>query len=725
MLKRNKFKFLFLVGLGLVLVTFLALIPAVNQKFFSKNDLSKQLSSPVATIQKSSSDEKISPVLNLASVPAQERSQQLKFSDNDNTSIDKVRYNYILASEAIAKGEGKSALLQLENLEEKYSLLSPYILLKEGQAYQLEGDNAKAEESWQKILTKYPDSFAAAEALYFLGKTNPTYWEEAITKFANYPRTHEIVRQLLQKNPDRLDLMKILVRHTAEDSDTEAIRDRLVKKYAKKLASDDWQAIADGYWDKFEYGKAANAYFKTPSNPQNLYRTARSLHLSRRRTEAKTSYQKLIKQYPNAEETGLALRRLASISPQKEAFGYLDLVLRKFPKEAPTAMLNKAERWEKLKNTNAATNAYGELLTKYPRSEAAAEYRWKIAKKQAQDGNLAEGWRWAQALVTNSPDSKIAPRASFWIGKWAMQLNRPEDAQTSFKYILDRYPDSYYAWRSAKYLNWNVGDFTSVRQIDPIVQLPTVAFIPPAGSEIFKELYSLGQPEAWNIFAAETSSKEKLTVEEQYTSGLWQLSRGNNLKGINLIWNLQDRENDLDRTQWQLLRQKPEYWYSLFPFPYNETILKWSGERQLNPLLVTSLIRQESRFEAKIRSLAGAIGLMQVMPETAKASAKQMKLSKYSLFNPEDNINIGTYYLDFTHRRYDNNSMLAVASYNAGPHRVAKWVDRFGLKDLDSFVEKIPFSETQGYVESVFGNYWNYLRLYNPEVSQLFATRKT
>jgi soluble lytic murein transglycosylase len=725
MLKLNKYKFILLVGLGLVLAALLASTSVVNNWLFSKTKIAQKSSVSIETIQKPSPDEKISPVLNLTSLSAEDKSLQLKSSDNNNTSIDNIRYNYILASEAIASGDGKLALVKLENLEENYPLLAPYILLKQGQAYQRERDNIKAEDSWQKILTKYPDSFAAAEALYFLGKTNPAYWEEAITKFANYPRTHEIARQLLQKTPDRLDLMKILVRYTAEDADTEAIRDRLVKKYAKKLIAQDWQAIADGYWDKFEYGKAANAYLKIASNSHNLYRTARSLHLSRRRTEARKYYQKLVKQYPNAEETGLGLRRLASISPQKEAFSYLDLVVRKFPKEAAAAMLNKAELWEKLKNINAASKIYGELLTKYPRSEAAAEYRWKIAKKQAEEGNLAEAWRWAQALVTNSPDSKIAPRASFWIGKWAMQLNRPEDAQTSFKYILDRYPDSYYAWRSAKFLNWNVGDFTSVRQIDPIVQLPTIAFIPPAGSDIFKELYSLGQPEAWKIFAAETSGKEKLTVEEQYTRGLLQLSRGNNLKGISLIGNLQDREDASDRDRWQLLRQKPEYWYSLFPFPYNDTILKWSGERQLNPLLVTSLIRQESRFEAKIRSLAGAIGLMQVMPETAKASAKQIKLSKYSLFNPEDNINIGTYYLDFTHRRYDNNSMLAVASYNAGPHRVAKWVKRFGLKDLDSFVEKIPFSETQGYVESVFGNYWNYLRLYNPEVSQLFATRKT
>jgi soluble lytic murein transglycosylase len=64
--------------------------------------------------------------------------------------------------------------------------------------------------------------------------------------------------------------------------------------------------------------------------------------------------------------------------------------------------------------------------------------------------------------------------------------------------------------------------------------------------------------------------------------------------------------------------------------------------------------------------------------------------------------------------------MLAVASYNAGPHKVAQWVNRYGLEDADEFVEKIPYRETKGYVESVFENYWNYMLVYNPEINQMF-----
>jgi soluble lytic murein transglycosylase len=139
---------------------------------------------------------------------------------------------------------------------------------------------------------------------------------------------------------------------------------------------------------------------------------------------------------------------------------------------------------------------------------------------------------------------------------------------------------------------------------------------------------------------------------------------------------------------------------------------------------VTALIRQESRFEPQIESVVGARGLMQVMPSTADWIQGQTGIAIASLDNPEDNLNLGTWYLDYTHREYDNHSLYAVASYNAGPGNVADWIARDNYRDVDEFVDRIPFPETQGYVESVFGGYWNYLRLYNPEIAQRLARHR-
>ncbi len=200
---------------------------------------------------------------------------------------------------------------------------------------------------------------------------------------------------------------------------------------------------------------------------------------------------------------------------------------------------------------------------------------------------------------------------------------------------------------------------------------------------------------------------------------------GDNLEGIWMLSSLNRRDDPQERSQYLELKQKPAYWEALYPFPYLETIVNWSKERKLNPVLVTALIRQESRFMPGIKSVVGATGLMQVMPETGEEVAKQIKLTDYSLENVNDNVNLGTYYLDFTHREYNNNSMLAVASYNAGPGAVSGWLQRFGFQDPDEFVVKIPYPETQGYVKSVFENYWNYLRIYNPDVAQLMQQLMT
>lgn len=642
----------------------------------------------------------------------------------DRVSADTAA-NFIVAAELIDRQQGKEALAKLQDLEGEYPLLAAHVLLAKGKAYQLEQNDDLAQQTWQQLIAEHPTSSATAEALYLLGKTNSAYWQQAIAQFPFHPRTHEIIRQQLNQNPNQPRLMAILVKYTPDDPGVDEMRDRLVKEYASQLTSEEWEAIADSYWLKWDYGKAGKAYAKASITPRNLYRAGRGYHLGNDKTTAKQYYLKLIREYPEDNYTGWSLRRMASLGSKKEAIAYLDLAIARFPQHAPEALVEKAKYLKALNSPKSANAALQTLLNDYKDSEAAAQYRWDFASKKAKEGDLATAWQWAQPIVTNNPDSAIAPKAGFWIAKWAEKLNRPEDATTAYKSVLSRFPRSYYAWRSAVALGWDVGDFTTVR--DKVPQVVKAGKItPPGGSKTFQELYKLGlESEAWAQFQTETSDKGELSIAEDFTTGLLKLYQGKNLRGINQIWYLGDRDTPEDKQQWQQLRQTPEYWQALYPFPYEDTILKWSQQRQLNPLLVTSLIRQESRFEPEIKSSAGALGLMQVMPATGKNAAKNIGLSNYSLTVPEDNVNIGTYYLDFTHKKYNNNSMLAVASYNAGPNAVAKWVNRYGLEDADEFVEKIPYPETKGYVESVFENYWNYMLIYNPEVSQLFEQINT
>lgn len=215
----------------------------------------------------------------------------------------------------------------------------------------------------------------------------------------------------------------------------------------------------------------------------------------------------------------------------------------------------------------------------------------------------------------------------------------------------------------------------------------------------------------------ETKGKHPTTVTEIFTSGVLRVGVQDHLRGLGQIESMYWLDvTPAEQIVLKDIINQPTFSYTLYPLPYLESISQWSNRLNLPIPLVLGLIRQESRFEPEIISSAGAIGLMQIMPETGTYIAQQKGQVSFSLRNPNQNIEFGTWYLDYTHRQYDNNTMLAVASYNAGPNRVRQWVNRFGLIDADEFVQKIPYNETRGYVKQVLGNCWNYLRLYTPEV---------
>jgi soluble lytic murein transglycosylase len=632
------------------------------------------------------------------------------------------RARYLLASDLIQQGDATKALKLLDNLEQEYPLLASHIALKRAQAYQLSGDKNQAQKAWEQLLKNYPTDPVAAEALYVLGKSKPEYWQQAITEFPAHPRSVEIALGKLKQNPNQPELMLLVAKHGHYVKDYGTILEQLVQQNSASLKPEDWEEIAFGYWEKQDYGKGAIAYGKAPRTAKNLYRKARGLWLDGKIPESRIAYQELVRDFPDAEDTGMGLIRLSRVSDAKDAIVYLDRVISKFPNYAAEALLDKSKLLDKAGSRESASETRKLLLTKYNNSDKAGELRWAIAQQYAKAGDLKSGWQWARELTTNNPDSEQAPEAAFWVGKWAQQLGREQDAKTSFEYTILRYPESYFAWRSAVFLGWPVGDFTTVRDLSPKVVRPPQRPEPTAGSPALKELYQLGQDrDAWTLWQIEFTNRIEPSIAEQFTDGLMRIGVGDNLDGLWMIGSLRQREKPDDRTEYLALRQQPAYWQALYPFPYLETIVKWSQERQINSILVTALIRQESRFMPGIKSVVGATGLMQVMPETGAWVAEKINLKKYSLENVDDNVKLGTWYLDHTHDEYKNNSMLAVASYNAGPNAVADWLKRFSFSDPDAFAEKIPFPETKGYVKSVFENYWNYLRIYNPEVNQLMT----
>ena len=156
-------------------------------------------------------------------------------------------------------------------------------------------------------------------------------------------------------------------------------------------------------------------------------------------------------------------------------------------------------------------------------------------------------------------------------------------------------------------------------------------------------------------------------------------------------------------------------WPLVYPAGYSDLITKYALRSNLDPFLVYAIIREESWFNKEAVSPAGALGLMQLMPGTAKQVAKESYAGRESLFDPEVNIELGTRFFSERLRQFDGNIFLAIASYNAGPEAVEKWMRELDGVELDEFIEDIPYKETREYVKKVFRSYMEYYRLYKEE----------
>ena len=153
---------------------------------------------------------------------------------------------------------------------------------------------------------------------------------------------------------------------------------------------------------------------------------------------------------------------------------------------------------------------------------------------------------------------------------------------------------------------------------------------------------------------------------------------------------------------------------SIHPMGYSEIVEREAKNYHVDPLLVYAVIKAESNFEEDAVSGAGAMGLMQIMPETYEWLAQKMgetEVSKEDLLNPEINIKYGCLFLSILTEKYPQLKS-AIAAYNAGAGNVDNWLDDLTVTPDGENLENIPFPETKRYTEKVLSNYQLYQRLY-------------
>jgi len=164
----------------------------------------------------------------------------------------------------------------------------------------------------------------------------------------------------------------------------------------------------------------------------------------------------------------------------------------------------------------------------------------------------------------------------------------------------------------------------------------------------------------------------------------------------------------------------------LYPLAYRDTVDAISKKYDIDPLMVFAVMREESMFDPDAKSIAGALGLMQLMPHTAYRLNGSLRLGEHNnskIYNIKNNIHLGIYYLSSLVKEFSSYAY-ALAAYNAGEENLRKWIQKGSHKSPDEFIEDIPYTETRNYVKRVITTFFQYKRLFPVEGIQINSIEK-
>jgi len=589
------------------------------------------------------------------------------------------------------------------------------------QSYMRTDEIDKAFDLLKKIRTTFPHTDYALGAGYYLGTFAYTQLEQ----------NNKAIKKQIYENMLLSGLVKAILAYYLEylqlspsgrfAEDTLAKLKSLESKHKVSFKENELAIIANAYFLNEQYTPAL-IYWKKANIDKHRFEIAQCLIKLGQVAAAQQSFFKGLEKYPHDKSS---LPAALSISKQlnntdafkfwsrlhNTKFVYQDEVLWNMAIRAPLA---------------PGLNFYQELLVHYPNSKYAVDAQWRILwqKYKASKGKALQAVANSCIFAANKySNSQLAPRFLFWAGKIFEALSSKQQAAKYYAKATATFPHNYYGQR-AKFRLLTIKSGAKDNYFE--MSLPVS----------FERLSAKGWTWPYPAAAiAELNSKNENTLvaliylkqyEEALTQGVgsypelnaWLLGKTEQpMPAINIAFkNLEEsgaKGNTMTNPDNVLL------WQYSFPLLYNQQVDKYSrGTSIRDPLLMHALIREESRYNPYAVSKSNALGLCQLMPQTANAVAIGLGLhiaSNTQLFQPDLNIKIGATYLSSLLNGFHGSSLLAIAAYNAGAGAVkAKLSDKknFVVKDPDYFVEDFPYRETRDYIRKVISSYWLYRQTY-------------
>ena len=388
---------------------------------------------------------------------------------------------------------------------------------------------------------------------------------------------------------------------------------------------------------------------------------------------------------------------------------------------------------EELGRVADAATAYGELWRAYPTSGHTAEAAFRSGLLPFRAGDVAAAQTaWSETLAAPLGASGLA-RIHLWLGKAALALGDGPEATTQFQQAQQAAPDSFSALRAEA---WAADQGTTPLPVQGPVTAPTQPVGAPDwaaveawlavsfGAEASAPASPVPTQPAWLrgrelhlLGFRQEAEKEFLAALSESASdpwGLYRLARSyHNLDLTQLAARAAGRA--LARSDAPLAETPRPLLELAYPLAYASLVETAGRENEVSPLLLLALIRQESFYDPEATSVAGALGLTQVIPATAMEIAEKLSHPDFDprdLLEPSLNIEFGAFYLGDQLRLFDGDLYLALAAYNGGPGNALRWRDDPAAFDPDFLVETVDLEETRSYLELVLANYAVYRFLY-------------
>jgi soluble lytic murein transglycosylase len=375
------------------------------------------------------------------------------------------------------------------------------------------------------------------------------------------------------------------------------------------------------------------------------------------------------------------------------------------------ALNNLATHYILQNEDELADQTFRELYEKFPTGHYAERAAWKLGWFAYRNGRYADTVRAFESAAAHFPRSDYRPSWLYWSARAHEALREPALADIRYALVATDYLNSYYGRLAVKRLE--IHGAQPRLAADPVAEpAPEPPPLPPnepvVRALLALDLYDQALDE---LHYAQKNWGDSSAI--QATIGWIYNKRGDLRAGINAMKRAypQYLAAGGEKLPTELLKV-------LFPVHYWTEIRRYASEHQLDPYMIAALIAQESTFTADVKSAANAYGLMQLLPSTGRTYARKIGISrKFSLSlltTAETNLRMGTAYFADLVRQFGG-AHFALATYNAGPNRVQRWIAEKPGLERDEFIDDIPFPETQNYVKKILGTAEDYRRLYGSE----------